>query len=471
MLTIVSCFYQTDRQWIHNFLKFMTYNFSVIVFTSSKDIHLLLPYESEKCKIYPLENSDFDKIFLTERVIQVNPFKTDWFAWVDIRSSKNDLNSLYIQKFKFQPTSDKEKVFFLDTHDVSTNKHTIDSSFFWGYSTALLSFIEIYRTLLVFTSTFSETIENIISENSSLCSLVNVNNSNWVNKFQSDPGFYIYNHMMENSHPKTNCTPILYAGIGNRMFQVASVFGISQKNDGIIVLNEQTMIPNPHSKTNYLDTIFKNFVKSTSLKYTHKISEKSTFETDSTMYKLPAASSVIINGYLQSCEYFHPYRKQICELFDLPLSNIPEGNIAFIHLRLGDYINHPLHYIDLDIYYKNSIRIFTLKYPQVQFRIFSSDPTISEVFAQKMELQNYIVEEVSDELQTLADMKQCKLGGICANSTYSWWGGYLNLNPVSLITLPKFWFSKNQSQLKYQTSNTLVWENVILVDCELITDL
>jgi hypothetical protein len=38
-------------------------------------------------------------------------------------------------------------------------------------------------------------------------------------------------------------------------------------------------------------------------------------------------------------------------------------------------------------------------------------------------------------------MKECKAGAICANSSYSWWGAYLNTERC--ITMPSKWFNNN----------------------------
>jgi hypothetical protein len=36
-------------------------------------------------------------------------------------------------------------------------------------------------------------------------------------------------------------------------------------------------------------------------------------------------------------------------------------------------------------------------------------------------------------------MSKCKKGGICANSSFSWWGSWLNKNESKKVFMPSEW--------------------------------
>jgi len=46
------------------------------------------------------------------------------------------------------------------------------------------------------------------------------------------------------------------------------------------------------------------------------------------------------------------------------------------------------------------------------------------------------------EVDSLYLMSQCGAGGICANSSYSWWGAYLN--PNRMIVMPSKWYTDSR---------------------------
>jgi hypothetical protein len=40
-------------------------------------------------------------------------------------------------------------------------------------------------------------------------------------------------------------------------------------------------------------------------------------------------------------------------------------------------------------------------------------------------------------------MSLCEKGGICPNSSYSWWGGWLNKNEEKIVIFPNKWFNND----------------------------
>ena len=48
-----------------------------------------------------------------------------------------------------------------------------------------------------------------------------------------------------------------------------------------------------------------------------------------------------------------------------------------------------------------------------------------------------------DEIDSLYLMSMCTKGGICSNSSFSWWGGYLNDNNDKMVIYPNRWFNSN----------------------------
>jgi hypothetical protein len=107
---------------------------------------------------------------------------------------------------------------------------------------------------------------------------------------------------------------------------------------------------------------------------------------------------------------------------------------VFLHIRGGDYVNHPNHDLKLDKYYERAIQVF----PEgTAFSVFTNDKeyALSRPYLRDI---SYSFVESGNEVDDLYLMTQCK-GGICANSTFSWWGAYLNTSRT--LVLPSKWWN------------------------------
>jgi hypothetical protein len=131
--------------------------------------------------------------------------------------------------------------------------------------------------------------------------------------------------------------------------------------------------------------------------------------------------------YYQDPKHWEGYEDEIKKLYG---SGVTHNDYIGIHIRRGDYVNHPF-YVDLmkTDYYEKAMAEF----PSERFQIFSDDlnwcteqPIFKDVWFNK-----------STELDDFNTMAGCK-GFIIANSSFSWWAGYLNKGKV-VAPGPKLW--------------------------------
>lgn len=105
-----------------------------------------------------------------------------------------------------------------------------------------------------------------------------------------------------------------------------------------------------------------------------------------------------------------------------------------------DYI---VHHIDLTTYYERALKLFDTKNITKRWHLFVFSDEIE--YCQSMPLlksrEHVTFIQDLDEVETLCMMSMCKLGGIAANSTFSWFGAYLNPNEDKLVTLPRPWWT------------------------------
>lgn len=236
----------------------------------------------------------------------------------------------------------------------------------------------------------------------------------------------------------------LNAGLGNRLFQIAFIYAYSKRNKKV-EFGFYNCEPNPHSQIDYHKTVYP-FMKKIDLGSNFKIVQEKQTECISYVQKPDTSEPTLFVGYFQCEKYFKEYRKDLITLFqfpDLQMERLRNPSM-FIHVRRGDYVNNVNHDVNLFLYYHKALRLFKDKFNKFTLFVISDD--IKYCIDYKL-FQSYHddVVYVSDlnELETIALMKKCSLGGVCSNSSFSWWGSYLNESPDKMVIFPSQWFANS----------------------------
>jgi glycosyl transferase family 25 len=289
-------------------------------------------------------------------------------------------------------------------------------------------------------------------------------------EFYSDVDLMIKTHQSLYWKMNPNMVTVeLQGGLGNQLFQIAFLDYVSSTNSAIPFL-EDTQQVSTHTKQNYFESIFKNWkcIQKSGVKIDKVIREHNLTPQDwkfSNTYE-----NIKLIGYFQHYQYINPdfYKKlDFSDSYYLLEKYKDIANRIFLHIRGGDYLtpeHSKLYSINFKEYYKKAVSMFP---KGTQFAVFTND----KPHALTHDILNHIDYQFIDEndIDSLFLMSKCS-GGICVNSTFSWWAGILNIcNHHALITIPSKWFnnpnlySKGYYFPKFMTinmkSNTLGFRN------------
>ena len=191
---------------------------------------------------------------------------------------------------------------------------------------------------------------------------------------------------------------------------------------------------NIYRNINFIDTLPNNYVN---------YSEKNFSYNDIEYVK---GTNLLLNGYYQSEKYFINNKDYIINLFkpteeikNFIINEITDiQNSISIHVRRGDYLNLPDYHPQQPIeYYKNVVNFFGL---DKNYIIFSDD--IKGAMDMLDFIPNKKAVSLGKDYLDLYAISLCEHNIIC-NSTFGWWGAYLNENPNKKVVGPKIWFGHN----------------------------
>lgn len=255
----------------------------------------------------------------------------------------------------------------------------------------------------------------------------------------------------------------LQGGLGNQLFQIYTTIAYSiQMNNKFFFFNIKELKNPITDRHTYWDTFLKSltpFLLSPELLDVKSISivkEKAfSYTALSTNYEKKIK---ILNGYFQSPKYFDPYFQTINRILRIDdekarltnkyLNLINKDMPISMHFRQGDYKKLPEHYVILDIeYYRAALNCITQLEPQItNVLYFCEDHDLEDIERMIITLKEEFPLIIFERADTsLEDWEQLILMSLCryniiANSTFSWWGAYLNTYKRKRVVCPLKWF-------------------------------
>lgn len=230
----------------------------------------------------------------------------------------------------------------------------------------------------------------------------------------------------------------LQGGLGNQMFQIAAATSLALSNDDTYSFNfHQCNTPNQgNPSVKYINNIFKDIPIHDNYHF-----EKNYNEPKFSFTEIPYQKNLLLNGYFQSEKYFKNNSDKIKKLFFLNIDDIKNisikydvTNLTCVHVRRGDYLKHKDFHFTCDIdYYQKSIQSIN----DTKFIFVSDDMDWVKL---NFKSDNFLYSDLNDEILDFTLITMCK-NVIISNSSFSWWGAYLNKNQGKIIA-PKRWFGK-----------------------------
>jgi hypothetical protein len=249
-----------------------------------------------------------------------------------------------------------------------------------------------------------------------------------------------------------------YTGLlGNQLFQYSLLFSIGLKHNYKIGLPLRNLNTKFDGCFNHTDNTWISFklnlydcfnIRATLLddaecdKIIYNYKEPN-FHFDSKV--LEVSDNTNIEGYFQSYKYFDEFKSELLKELKFKndienkanslINSMNEREIVSIHIRRNDYVkNGTLNLLDLNYF---SAAADTFLDGDYNFLILSDD---IEWCKETIGISsNVFFSEHNSNFVDMCLMSKCN-HNIISNSSFSWWGAWLNLNENKKVIAPSKWF-------------------------------
>jgi len=232
-----------------------------------------------------------------------------------------------------------------------------------------------------------------------------------------------------------------YGRMANQMFQFAAAVGLAKKhNTDWAVLNGMPTLD--------LNRAFKlpntKWINESEVRHFHRYIETNK-GFDSRFLSQP--SQTLVEGYFQTEKYFAHCKDTILEEFSFKdefhsmaiekKKTLGDKPLCSIHVRRGDYLSLPNHHpIPSLMYYDSALEIVREYCKDFNIVYFTDDPNW---VGYNMIPEFGGVVARGSAYEDLCLMSMCDYN-IIANSSFSWWGAWLNQKENKVVVCPRTWF-------------------------------
>lgn len=274
---------------------------------------------------------------------------------------------------------------------------------------------------------------------------------------------------------------VLAGGLGNQLFQYAFGFSVAHQLNTVLRLERHLLENQPLARLRQytpriyeLDTFTIEEVSATGydtlscLSKSLFASQKAVILRESSVNSLsrlsPPITDAVCIGYWQSESYFENVSDQLRQqlVFQKPISDATRaiadaiktaGTMSvFLHVRRGDYIVNSKanqhHGVCDEQYYQRAVNYLRERVANPHFFVFSDDQGWAQQTLKEMLYPATFIEhnQGADNWQDMYLMSLCT-HAIIANSSFSWWGAWLNPVRQRVIVAPRRWFMSTNLSL------------------------
>ena len=259
----------------------------------------------------------------------------------------------------------------------------------------------------------------------------------------------------------------LSGGLGNQMFQYALLCALKEQGKKVYVRNMN------HPDKLIITKVFPNVIFDEITKEDEERILSFNIEEDEpnriiSYYKENMRNGIekradkkvleidtgVIQGLFQTAYFAETVKETIKKNYTFPkisntqiseiIQRITIGNSVSVHIRRGDYLSQYNEYIYNNIcteaYYQKAIELIRTKVSNPVFFVFSNNIQEAQQILFGTDVVYFDGATISDyeDWYDMYLMTQCK-HNIIANSTFSWWGAWLNQNEDKIVIAPSKW--------------------------------